>query len=445
MPNDYTYVPLSWQIAPWRDTSRILLLTGAAGGGKSRLAAEKIHAYLLKYPGATGIMGRKDKTAAAKSVVPFMLYTVMGTTQWGEFHKSDGLFQYANGSQLWVVGLRDEGQRESLRSIGKDGSVDIAWLEEANKLTEADDSEITARMRGTKGGFRQKIYTTNPDSPDHWIKKKLIDGKQAAVYYSRPEENPYNPPDYIEGLKQLTGIFGDRLWRGLWVQAEGAIYTEFNSEVHVLDKRISCPVGGRYFVSVDFGFTNPFSASLWRVTNDGVIYQVNQVYKTKQIVEDHAQSIKRMLHHNDLATNNIEAWICDHDAEDRATLERHLQIETKPAFKAILPGINAVKTRFAKNTLFLNHNAVLSPDGDLEREYKPLSTAEEVPGYAWSDKKQDTPIGDYDHGLDEMRYLVAHVDKISHKTVSVGTKATISNYVSGKTTRQPESHFKQRS
>ncbi len=53
------FAPLPWQVEPWRDKSRVLLLTGSAGGGKSRLAAEKIHGACLKYPGAVWLMMRK--------------------------------------------------------------------------------------------------------------------------------------------------------------------------------------------------------------------------------------------------------------------------------------------------------------------------------------------------------------------------------------------------
>ena len=72
------YKPLPWQIAPFNDKSPILLLTGSAGGGKSRVAAEKLHAFNLRYPGATTLMLRKAREYAAKSVVPFMSHTVMG-------------------------------------------------------------------------------------------------------------------------------------------------------------------------------------------------------------------------------------------------------------------------------------------------------------------------------------------------------------------------------
>lgn len=428
------FVPLPWQIAPWQDKSPSLLLTGAAGGGKSRVAGEKIHAFNLKYPGTTAIIGRKDRTAAMRSVVPLLLHTVMGATDWGTYHKSEGLFEYKNGSMMWVVGVRDEAQREGLRSIGKDGSVDIAWFEEANKLTEADDAEITARMRGNAAGWRQKIYTTNPDHPKHWIKVKLMDGKQASVYLSRPEDNPNNPPDYIEGLKNLTGIFKLRLYDGLWVQAEGVVYSTYDPTIHLLDTVVETPHDGRYVVSVDFGYTAPFSCTLWKVDEQGVMYQVEQIYRTKKLVEDHCPDIRRMLTRHGIPIQRVEAWVCDHDAEDRATLEKHLGIVTKPAYKGITDGIEAVQSRFKAKRLFLTSNAVLKPDMDLERSYQPLCTADEVAAYIWSTKKQDLPVDANNHGLDEMRYAVAYVDRVGKSSIQVNTSASISNYIQGRAT-----------
>ena len=421
------FTPLPWQVAPWRDKSPVLLLAGAAGGGKSRLAVEKIHALLLKYPGATALVGRKDKTSANRSIVPFLRYTVQGLTDWGTYKKGDSLFEYHNGSHAWVVGVKDEGQREALKSIGKDGAVDFALFEEANALTEDDHNLLLSRMRGDKAGWRQIIYASNPDSPDHWINQRLILGGQASVHTSRPEDNKYNPEDYIETLKSLTGVYYDRLYLGLWVQAEGAIYDEYDSSIHLLDRdAIKVDPHGRFIVSVDFGYTNPFTATLWYIDNDNRMYLYKQIYRTKRIVEDHCPAIREMI-----AGVNVEACITDHDAEDRATLEKHLGITTIPAYKAVMVGIQNVKQRLKAETIFFMRGAVDNPDEARTKDRLTLNTVDEIPGYSWSDKKQDTPIKDNDHGLDDMRYAAAYIDKLGIKTARVPERATITNYTRG--------------
>ena len=436
--NTSMFVPFPWQVPAWKSKAGTLLLTGAAGGGKSRLAGEKIHGLMLHYPKSTGIVGRKDRTSAMRSVVPLLLYTIMGDTEWGVYHKSDGVFEYSNGSMLWVAGVRDESQRENLRSIGRDGSADVVWFEEANKLTQLDDNEITARMRGNNMGWRQKIYSTNPDGPDHWIKKRLIDAKMADTYYSRPEDNPTNPADYIIGLQNLVGVSKDRLWHGLWVQAEGAIYVEYDSSIHLREKEPIIDPHARWVMSVDFGYTNPFSCTLWKINHDGIILQTRQIYHTRRTINVHAVSIKQMLREIDLPIHRIEAWICDHDAEDRATLEEQLGIATIAAYKAITHGIDAVKTRLKDKRLYLYNGAVTEVDEELEKLYKPTCTADEISNYVWSDKKQDTPVDENNHGLDEMRYVVAYIDRIDKNKILIGTKARIQNYISGNKAAVPE-------
>jgi pantothenate kinase-related protein Tda10 len=41
-----TWTPLEWQKKPLEDRSLILLLTGSKGGGKSHLAAYKVHEFV---------------------------------------------------------------------------------------------------------------------------------------------------------------------------------------------------------------------------------------------------------------------------------------------------------------------------------------------------------------------------------------------------------------
>ena len=57
------FEPWPWQTFPWRDKDPVMLLGGSAGGGKSRLAAEKIHGFLLHYANATAVVSRKAEDA----------------------------------------------------------------------------------------------------------------------------------------------------------------------------------------------------------------------------------------------------------------------------------------------------------------------------------------------------------------------------------------------
>jgi PBSX family phage terminase large subunit len=432
------FAPLEWQVKPFRDKSLILLMDGGSGSGKSRLAAEKIHGYCLKYAGATGIVGRKDRASAAKSVVPILRYAVQSGTDWGEYKKTDMLFEYNNGSLIYVTGLKDDNQLEALKSIaGKKGDPDIIWFEEANALSLTDHETLTTRLRGKVAPWQQLIYTCNPDSPEHWINKLLIEGGGATRYHSLPTDNPFNSEQYITILDNLTGIRKQKYRHGLWVRAEGVIYSEYDSSKHLVDLYdLKIDKDGRFIVGIDFGYTNPFSASLWHVDYDGKLYQIKQIYHTRRTVSEHVPAIREMV-----SGYPIEAWITDHDAEDRATLEREMGIRTTPAHKSVKDGIEAVKQRYKDDRLFHCRGLLVDEDLSLRDKKLPTCTYEEIPGYHWSDKKQDTPVKDNDHGCDEMRYVVAYVDDIGGRYMKFNPKATVSSYINGGEKKQSRPGF----
>lgn len=407
------FSPLPWQLAPWRDKSSVLLLTGSAGGGKSRLAAEKVHAYCQKYPGSTWLILRKAREWSGRSIVPFYAQTVVGNDPNVRFNRSEGAFYYKNGSTVYSGGMLDDKQREAVRSIGGAGGLDGVWLEEANAFTRQDFEELIGRVRHTAADWQQIILTTNPDAPTHWIYNDLIQGGNASVYYSGARDNPYNSPAYVANLGKLTGVLSERLVHGRWVQAEGAVYDEYDPAVHVIDAK-HCPEFVRRICSIDFGYTNPFVCQWWGLDSDGRMYLYRELYATRQLVEDMAKRILALM-----ADEYIETFVADHDAEDRATLERH-GISTTEAQKAVTVGIQATQARLKRQSdgrarLFVVRNALVAADSLLEAAKLPLCTQDELPGYSWvkqADGKpnKEEPVKINDHGCDAMRYAVMHID-----------------------------------
>lgn len=407
--------PLPWQIAPWRDKSPSLLLTGSAGGGKSRLAAEKIHGYCMKYPGATWLMLRKAREWTTRSIVAFYAQTVVGPTGGVRFNRSEGAFYYANGSTVYSGGMLDDKQREAVRSIGAAGGLDGIWLEEANAFTRTDFEECLGRLRHTAADWQQAILTTNPDSPAHWIYTDLIQGGQAAVYYSHAADNPYNAPAYTENLARLTGILKDRLVEGRWVQAEGAVYPDYDPALHVINP-FAIPPDWKRYRAIDFGFNNPFTCQWWAQDPDGTLYLYREIYHTRKLCEDLAKEIVRLS-----SGEKFVISYADHDSEDRATLERY-GVRTQPATKDVSPGIQAVGARLrvqanGKPRLLLLRGALVKVDPELEAAKRPLCLQDEFPAYSWPrgiDGKaaREAPVKDNDHGMDAMRYLVYGIDNV---------------------------------
>lgn len=407
------YKPYPWQVAAWRDTSRICLYGGSAGGGKSRAAAEKMHGYMKKYPKAVGIALRKAREFASKSVV-YALQSAIGDDPTVRYNSSDLMFHYDNGSRIFIAGMKDEAQRQALRSINGDGSADFIWVEEANALTEDDYNELLGRLRGKAAPWRQILLSTNPDSPLHWIKQRLMDGGEASVHYSSALDNPSLPPEYIETLKSITGVLGMRLRDGLWVQAEGVVYDTWSDAVHMVNAMPQGWQAWRKIRVIDFGYVNPFVCQWWAIDPDGRMYRYREIYMTKRTVADHAAKINLLSQ-----GESYEATVCDHDAEDRATLKQQ-GITSINAIKDVSRGIQAVQARLNrghddKPRIFLLKGALVERDGLLVEERKPTCTEQELPGYIWQvtpDGKPDKeePLKVNDHGADTLRYAVMYLD-----------------------------------
>jgi phage terminase large subunit len=241
---------------------------------------------------------------------------------------------------------------------------------------------------------------------------------------SRHEDNPtlYNQQtgeiteqgiNTMKVLDNLTGTRYLRLRKGLWVAAEGTVYeNDFNPDIHIVDE---LPELRTIYRAVDFGFTNPF-VCLWAGTDhDGRLYVFREIYKTRTIVEDHARVIRSYKEHG--------AMITDHDAEDRATLERHLGIQTIAAKKDITLGIDMVRERLrvqadGKPRLMFYRNMLVEADTNLlnaEGSRPPVSLLDEFSVYTYpkdasgKTNPKEKPIDKDNHGLDALRYLVMHL------------------------------------
>lgn len=452
MTRQRIFSPHVWQVKPWRDKALILLMDGGAGGGKSHLAANKVDAYLRKYPNATGVMLRKTRESMTNSTLLFYDRMVVGDDPYVKLKRNDKRFEYANGSILAYGGMKDQQQREAIRSIGLEGGVDIIWLEEAHLFTLDDFEELLPRMRGKAAytyyrnqgyshaqaeqmAWVQIILTTNPDSDQHWIWKRLVLGGEASRYFSLAADNPSNPADYDRHvLDKLTGVRRLRLKDGVWAAAEGAVYEDYRYETHVIEP-FAIPGQWKRYRSIDFGFTNPFVCQWWAEDPDGRLYLYRELYMTQRTVADHADQIKQLEAGVDADTwrgmtddEKQRAWrngeritrsVSDHDAEDRATLAK-AGIHTVAAKKAISVGIQKAQERFriqgdGRPRIFMFNDALVEVDPVLETQKKPVCTMDEITNYLWpqgQDGKpnKEVPVQVDDHGMDALRYMVMDLD-----------------------------------
>jgi len=387
--------PLPWQIVPWRDKSLVLLLTGSAGGGKSRLAGEKVHGYCLKYAGSTWLIMRKAREWTGKSIVPFMAQTVIGRDSGVKFNKSEGAFYYPNGSTIYSGGMLNDDQREAVRSIGGAGGLDGAWFEEANAFSRLDFDEILARIRHTAADWRQVILTTNPDAPNHWINRDLIVGQQASVYYSGAVDNPHNSPDYIDNLGRMVGVQALRLREGKWVQAEGVVYDGFTIERHVAKRdRAGFKT---FYLAMDEGYTNPAVILAVGEDSDGRVHVFEEFYQTGVLQENVILEAKRLRDEYGVSSAAVDAA-----AAGLIASLRRAGINASPHKGRVLDGISRIQNRLK-----------VAGDGRPRLTVDPgcINLIGEFQTYAWKEGK-DEPIKQGDHALDALRYLDAGLGRV---------------------------------
>jgi phage terminase large subunit len=252
------------------------------------------------------------------------------------------------------------------------------------------------------------------------------------MIYCRHEDNPrlYDSGwtaegrAYIAKLDNLTGVRKSRLRHGQWAAAEGLVYDSFDPAVHFRKPMGMPPKEWTRYWAVDFGFNNPFVCQMWAQDHDGRLYLYREIYCTGRLVEDHARQLLALVKRGDGHTPDVmpHAIICDHDAEDRATLERHLGRGTTAATKTVSDGIQAVQARLkvrqdGQPGLYLCRDALAERDMVLSDAHRPDCTNAEILDYIWDPAaapgntgKRETPLKQNDHGMDAMRYLVAYFD-----------------------------------
>lgn len=409
-----------------RDTE--VVAVGRAGTGKTLAACWKMHYAALQVPNMRGLMLRATHISlTSTTLITFQQQVAAqaiadGSVKWfGGSGKDPAAFRYANGSTILVAG---GDKPEKFLSA----ELDRVFVDEAVEITLDLYETLISRLRGSASTYKQILLTTNPSHPSHWIKRRADDGNIRMIT-STHRDNPHyvnrdgtyteQGREYMAKLDALTGVRRLRLRDGKWVAAEGVVYEEWDDAVHLID-RFPVPPEWPAYIVVDFGYTNPFCAQWWREDPDGRLYLVREVYFTRRLVEDHARQIRRIMdEHPD--EPRPRAVICDHDAEDRATLEKHLGLSTSAAKKTVSDGIQAVQSRLkvqpdGKPRLFILKGSVVERDSALAEAAKPTCTADEVPGYVWAVKPgtggglKEEPLKANDHGADCMRYVVAERD-----------------------------------
>jgi phage terminase large subunit len=428
-----------------------VLICGAAGTGKSRAVLEKLHLMCLKngrcephceiehihqLRGLAALIVRKTHNSLTSTgLVTYKQHVAaealdVGYVKWyGGSGSEPPQFRYANGSSIKVGGMDNPTKIMS-------SDYDIIFVQEATELTVTDWEKLTTRLRNGRISFQQLIADCNPEGPDHWLKRRCDQGK-TVMLYAQHTDNPmlfdqvngeHVPTEkgaaYLAKLRSLTGVRRLRLEGGIWAAAEGVIYEKWNPAVHLTDRKV-LPKDWTRIWGIDFGYVNPFVWQMWAIDPDGRMWLEKEIYQTQMLVEDlWHKKILPVLTMQDGVTWKYPKpdWIVtDHDAEDRATFERHSGLRTVAAIKDVSPGIQAMQKRMHMNRLFVCRDSLVEVDPSLADQALPTGFAGEVTGYVWKKKSEsmmagqekpnpDEPLKVNDHSMDTARYVCSWLD-----------------------------------
>ena len=239
--------------------------------------------------------------------------------------------------------------------------------------------------------------TYNPQYPNHWLKKFLDSNADIFSQVYTIDDNPFLPPSFVENLKkEYAGtVFYDRYILGKWTLAEGLVYPMFGDSCIVQD----IPDTGDYYISIDYGTHNPFSAGLWCVTKTeavriGEYYYCGREERKEKTPEEYYSEVKRLAGGRD-----IKCLIVDPSADAFiATVKKHHEFKVRGAVNDVLTGIQTTAEMIASGKLKIHESCE-----DAIREFGL---------YRWDEKAEsDRVVKENDHAMDEIRYMVMTVLK----------------------------------
>ncbi len=239
--------------------------------------------------------------------------------------------------------------------------------------------------------------TYNPQYPNHWLKKFLDSNADIFSQVYTIDDNPFLPPSFVENLKkEYAGtVFYDRYILGKWTLAEGLVYPMFGDSCIVQD----IPDTGDYYISIDYGTHNPFSAGLWCVTKTeavriGEYYYCGREERKEKTPEEYYSEVKRLAGGRD-----IKCLIVDPSADAFiATVKKHHEFKVRGAVNDVLPGIQTTAEMIASGKVKIHESCE-----DAIREFGL---------YRWDEKAEsDRVVKENDHAMDEIRYMVMTVLK----------------------------------
>ncbi|MGG6836010.1 terminase large subunit [Streptococcus phage Javan90] len=262
-----------------------------------------------------------------------------------------------------------------------------AYVNEASLANETVFKEIISRCSGEGARI---VWDSNPDNPNHWLNADYIGkNKDGIIDFSfKLDDNTFLSKRYIESIKSATpsGKFYDRDILGKWTVAEGAIYSDYDKNVHEV---VELPKMVRYFAGVDWGYDHYGSIVIIGEDKRGNYYLVDGIAEQYKEIDWWVDRAKEFMQ----VYGDIVFWADSARPEHVARFRRE-RIKTRNASKEVVAGIEHVAKLLKENSLFIKR-------GVIPRFF------DEIYQYKWKpNSTKDEPLKEYDDVLDALRYAL---------------------------------------
>jgi phage terminase large subunit len=204
----------------------------------------------------------------------------------------------------------------------------------------------------------------------------------------------------------FTGVFYDRMIKGLWTNAEGAIFDSWDEKKHVIPHHQLPPMRYVLGAGVDYGTTNATSAIMLGLGYDGKLYALDEWR--------HDARANQVRITNGAIVSGITGWL------DAASLPDGSR--PAPEWMILDPSAASLRVEMMErgmgNVISGNNDvlygiqtvASVLDAGKLYVSDRCTGLIGEMTEYAWDPKAtergEDKPLKDNDHSVDALRYVV---------------------------------------
>ena len=381
-------------------THTALICDGAVRTGKTSIMfASYVDWAMQSYDRQLfGVCGKTIGSCLKNVVEPWMAMQRTRSRYLVRLRRQDSMLEISAGNvtnRFEIFGGRDE----SSQMLIQGRTLAAAFFDEVALMPQSFVNQAMARCSVSGARF---WFSCNPApaGPEHWFYRDWIKrvGERNALYlHFELEDNPGLSPDTIARYHSMyTGVFYERYILGRWVVAEGLVYPGFGDDC-IVDE---IPRRGRYYISIDYGTQNPFSAGLW-CWADGVATRIREYYysgrdtQVQRTDEDYCDAVAALA--EDLP---VECVVVDPSAASFiAALRRRGKFTVRKARNDVLDGIRLVASYLQTGKIKVHRSCA-----DCIREFRTYRWDAEA-----SRRGRDAVIKDNDHAMDDLRYFSATV------------------------------------